>query len=346
MSRFFPRPRTPLLFTLTLTAASLWLASACGPAAPAGTGNGDDDGDGDGDGNIDPGIGDGDGDGDLMVNDPTLGGSGGSKAVAVLETTIPPGFTKGTTAGGFKVEGPLADYEAPEDNSCVNVLNVVVRDFTQAHIDFGQEKPVGWTAPGLYTGQVLSELGDDRKPMINPSRTPLDVIEKFEDWYTTIPGVNEPYLMKIWLEPDPLVEDNFIFDVNNFFPLDDHNTSPDDQQVGGDGEENGLHNFLFTTEIHTAFAYQGGEVFSFRGDDDVFVFINNQLVVDLGGIHGPVEGSVSLDEKVADLGLEIGGIYNLDMFQAERNPGGSNFRISTSLDFQECGVLPVDLVVK
>jgi fibro-slime domain-containing protein len=198
----------------------------------------------------------------------------------------------------------------------------------------------------LYTGQVLAELGEDRKPVINPARTPLDVIEGFEDWYTTIPGVNEPYLMKIWLQPDPLVEGNFILDVNNFFPLDDFNTSPNDEQVGGDGEENGLHNFLFTTEIHTAFEYKGPEVFSFRGDDDVFVYINNRLVVDLGGIHGPVEGSVRLEDEAAALGLEVGKVYTLDMFQAERNPGGSNFQISTSLDFQECGVLPVDLVVK
>lgn len=336
--------RTSLLLPLSLSAACVWLASACGPAAPVGSGDGDGDGNGDGDGDIDPQI--GDGDGDLIIDDPMNGGSGGTKGVAVLVKELPVDFTKGTTAGGFKVEGPLAEYEAPEDNSCVNVLNVVVRDFTQAHIDFGQEKPVGWTAPGLYTNQVLADLGDDRKPLINPSRTPLDVIEKFEDWYTTIPEVNEPYLMKIWLEPDPLVEGNFIFDVNNFFPLDDHNTSPNDVQVGGDGEENGPHNFLFTTEIHTAFAYQGGEQFAFRGDDDVFVFINKKLVVDLGGIHGPVEGSVNLDQQAAALGLEVGEVYTLDMFQAERNPGGSNFQISTSLDFQECGVLPVDLVVK
>jgi fibro-slime domain-containing protein len=342
MSRPFLRSRTSILVTLSFSAACAWFAVACGPGTSPGEGNGN----GDGDGDIErPGDGDGDGD-DIEVIDPVDDGSGGSKGVAMLETVLPAGFTAGTTAGGFKVEGSLADYEAPEDNSCVNVLNVVVRDFTQAHIDFGQEKPVGWAAPGLYTGQVLAELGEDRKPVINPARTPLDVIEGFEDWYTTIAGVNEPYLMKVWLEPDPLVEGNFIFDVNNFFPLDDHNTSPADVQVGGDGEANGPHNFLFTTEIHTAFAYKGGEVFAFRGDDDVFVYINNQLVVDLGGIHGPVEGSVQLDAQAAALGLEIGQVYTLDMFQAERNPGGSNFQISTSLDFQECGVLPVDLVVK
>ena len=85
-------------------------------------------------------------------------------------------------------------------------------------------------------------------------------------------------------------------------------------------------------------------MFTFRGDDDVFVFVNNQLAVDLGGIHGPVSGSVDLDAQADELGLTEGEVYTLDLFQAERNPGGSNFRIDTSLDFKSCGILPVDVL--
>lgn len=264
------------------------------------------------------------------------------KPPAVIERTLPAGFTAETANGGWKVLGPLADFAEPTENACANVLRVIARDFTQAHVDFGEEKPATWTDPGLYTGHVLPVLPEDRKPALNPARSPLDVIEAFDDWYLNVEGVNVPYVMDLWLQPDPSKAGYYLFDSSSFFPLDAHNTSPDDVQVGGN--DNGPHDFLFTIELHTAFEYKGGEVFDFRGDDDVFVFINGKLAVDIGGIHGPLVGNVDLDARAAELGIEIGNVYELDLFQAERNPGGSNFRIETSLDFKECGILPSDVV--
>jgi fibro-slime domain-containing protein len=271
-------------------------------------------------------------------------GGGGTKPPATIYETLPEGFTAETTAGGWKVLGALADFEEPKDNSCANVLRVVMRDFTQAHIDFGQEKPASFAADGkngLYLGLVESQLGSDRKPVQKPGYSPADVIENFSDWYVNTPGVNDPYVVDIWLQPKAGAMGTYIFDSNSFFPIDAYNLHPADVQNGGN--DGGPHNFLFTTEMHTAFKYGGGEVFNFRGDDDVFVFINKKLAVDIGGIHGPFEGNVDLDAQAATLGLTIGEVYDLDLFQAERNPGGSNFRIETSLDFEECGILPGDV---
>lgn len=64
------------------------------------------------------------------------------------------------------------------------------------------------------------------------------------------------------------------------------------------------------------------------------MFINNQLVVDLGGVHAKERGVANLD----GLGLTPGEIYQLDFFWAERHVVDSNFLIETSLEFIDCGI--------
>ena len=87
--------------------------------------------------------------------------------------------------------------------------------------------------------------------------------------------------------------------------------------------------------------YAGNETFAFEGDDDLWVFINKKLVIDLGGVHAPLAGSVDLPARAAELGLVPGQEYPIDFFQAERMTSQSNFHVETSLAFANCNPIIV-----
>ncbi|RYZ07403.1 MAG: fibro-slime domain-containing protein [Myxococcales bacterium] len=274
----------------------------------------------------------GNGPGPLELDDPPIT----EGPLETLQTTLPAGFVAATGAkgggdasqlkGGWKVVGPLGELPEPSQMACANVLRVLMRDFaTFKHPDFGGAKD-----PQNALGLVESALGPGRKP----TRTAAypQVASKLEDWYATIAGVSTAYVVDFWLEP---VGKSFVLDSSRFFPLDSV-ASAESTQNDDDGQPR---NFGFTTELHTSFRYAGGEIFTFRGDDDVFVFVDGKLVVDIGGVHGPTQGTVMIDQ----LGLAKGSVYTLDLFQAERNPTGSNFRIETTLDFADCGAIVTDV---
>ena len=95
----------------------------------------------------------------------------------------------------------------------------------------------------------------------------------------------------------------------------------------------GLNRLWHTTEIHTFFEYRGNEKFDFRGDDDVWVYINGRLAIDVSGVHAVSNQFMDLSRPAAveRFNLTIGETYTFDMFQAERQCFESNFKITTTL---------------
>jgi len=194
----------------------------------------------------------------------------------------------------------------------------------QANADFN-----GNLCGGIRTGMVQKKIGDDRKPVPMPSSAGVcwQSSDSFNMWFRDTPGVNYvfPYSITAYWNAD---QKSYTYNNPNFFPLDNQ----------GYGDEYKGHNFGFCFEIHSQFTYTGGEVYSFMGDDDVWVFINDDLVVDLGGVHGPASANIALDS----LSLTKGNSYPFDFFFCERHVTGSSMAFSTTVKLDPCGTVDSD----
>jgi len=204
----------------------------------------------------------------------------------------------------------------PTDGQNCGALSAVLRDFKSNHPDF--QKTIADDR-----NLVAATLGADNKPVYAPAGATPTVSGQasFDQWYRDVPGINLRFEQALPLTAGP--PGTFTFDSSMFFPLDG---------LGFPNQEINGHNFHFTTEIHNSFVYRGGERFSFTGDDDVWVFVNHRLALDLGGIHQAESATIDFDARAAELGITAGQTYPLDVFHAERHTFDSNFRIETTID--------------
>lgn len=192
-----------------------------------------------------------------------------------------------------------------------------VRDFPQSHPDFET-----FMGDEIVTGIVAPMLDEDGKP-VHAAAGPTSQTsgpDWFREWYRDVPDTNQAFRVELPLSS--VGGGTFRFDDDAFFPIDGR----------GFGNEGHPHNYHFTTEIRTSFVYRGGEVLTFTGDDDLWIFVDGKLALDLGGLHSPHSGTLDFDAKAAALGLTPGETYAMTIFHAERHTTASNFRIETTID--------------
>ncbi|MBB6049024.1 fibro-slime domain-containing protein [Armatimonas rosea] len=171
---------------------------------------------------------------------------------------------------------------------------------------------------------VSTTLGGDSKPVYlgAPTTATTHGAALFNMWYNDTPTYNQTTTIPLTLTETGVGTGVFQYTNANYFPI-------DNTLLGNQGR---VHNYGFTTEIHALFTYRTGQSFAFsNADDDVWLFINNQRVIDLGGVHAAQSATVNLDTLAATLGLSDGQTYNLDIFQAERHTTQSNFSFSTTI---------------
>lgn len=231
------------------------------------------------------------------------------------------------------VSVPIIYYDQVMDD-CVNMYD----DFKQM-----TERQFEWTTCGYYnenfeTGIIDSLLDSEFLPIAaNGEKTTNRGISKesFKRWFHNIEGKSQSYAGNLNLKYDAS-DISFKYESDEFYPLTKIGGTND--IVNRDGE-----NHLFTLNLGVPFQVlaDGNEEFSIYADDDTWVFLDDQMVIDMGGIHDGMTGRFKIvnngevysainNEEYAYTGVKLSAETGtiVRVFHADRDSRSSVFHIS------------------
>ena len=220
---------------------------------------------------------------------------------------------------------PILYFDQVEDE-CVNIYDIhnnaalSARQFEWTKCDYHNK--------AIETGIVESELDADYLPVAVGGELLSNKGvsgEAFDRWFHVVEGKSRSVPSVLNMSYDESTA-SFEYASDEFYPVDST-------------EE---HNHLFTLSLGVPFQLRksGEENFEITADDDTFVFINNKLVLDMGGIHDAKRGVVQIAESgeiytavdmqdLAYSGVTVDGGDNavVRIFHADRDSSESVFKL-------------------
>jgi fibro-slime domain-containing protein len=175
--------------------------------------------------------------------------------------------------------------------------------------------------------------------------------DPFKFWYRDTDGVNITRVVPVTLFKNAQNVYTYSAPAGGLYPLDDFGWQASGDDLGFNISSDPTakqHNYGFTTEVRYWFSFKGGETLNFSGDDDVWVFVNGHLALDMGGKHGQASRALVLNANgiatcadcllashplpdtgtAFDVGIKPGNVYEIALFHAERQTAASNFKLS------------------